>query len=66
MNGNKLMEAALGYAWKVIPLHNCKGSQCGCGKADCGSAGKHPGIASKAALLVVVGAILQTIIRDGP
>lgn len=45
--------AALGYAadgWLVVPLHwpriGVKGTSCSCGKADCGSVGKHPLTAS--------------------
>jgi KaiC/GvpD/RAD55 family RecA-like ATPase len=46
---NYRLTAALSYAlrgWKVIPLHSAKtsprGTTCSCGKADCGSIGKHP------------------------
>ncbi|WP_432799644.1 DUF3987 domain-containing protein [Poriferisphaera sp. WC338] len=28
--------------WPLLPLHAVKNGDCACGKADCGSAGKHP------------------------
>lgn len=40
-----LEQCALDYAargWRVFPLHHVAGGKCSCGKADCGSAGKHP------------------------
>ena len=39
------LDAALGYAqrgWRVFPLHGIVNGVCTCGRADCGSAGKHP------------------------
>lgn len=40
-----LLDSALGYAhrgWRVFPLHGIVNGVCTCGRADCGSAGKHP------------------------
>ena len=37
--------AALGYVelgWRVVPLHSIVDGHCTCGKAECGSPGKHP------------------------
>jgi hypothetical protein len=31
-----------GRGWRVIPLHDVAAGPCSCGKADCGSPGKHP------------------------
>jgi hypothetical protein len=40
-----LLAAALDYArrgWRIIPLHDVVAGECSCGKANCGSSGKHP------------------------
>lgn len=40
-----MINSALGYArlgWHVFPTHSISNGACTCGKADCGSAGKHP------------------------
>jgi hypothetical protein len=42
---NRLLAEALdlaGRGWHVIPLHDVAAGLCSCGKADCGSPGKHP------------------------
>jgi hypothetical protein len=31
-----------GHGWRIIPLHDVTAGLCSCGKADCGSPGKHP------------------------
>lgn len=40
------MKAGAVYAkhlrWAIVPLHDVSRGACSCGKADCGSAGKHP------------------------
>jgi len=39
-------KAAIAYAqkfgWHVFPVHTIRDGKCSCGKADCGSPGKHP------------------------
>ncbi|HPD48662.1 MAG TPA: bifunctional DNA primase/polymerase [Anaerohalosphaeraceae bacterium] len=42
---SRVLEAALECAargWRVMPLHSIRDGRCTCGKADCGSPGKHP------------------------
>ncbi len=41
----RVLECALGYrqlGWKVLPLHTIISGRCSCGRASCGSPGKHP------------------------
>jgi Virulence-associated protein E/Bifunctional DNA primase/polymerase, N-terminal/Primase C terminal 2 (PriCT-2) len=42
---NVKLEAALAYSrmhWRIFPCHSIVEGRCSCGKADCGSPGKHP------------------------
>jgi hypothetical protein len=41
-NGKAALEYARRFGWAVFPCHSIKGGRCTCGKASCGSPGKHP------------------------
>uniref|UniRef100_A0A6H1Z7L8 Putative bifunctional DNA primase/polymerase n=1 Tax=viral metagenome TaxID=1070528 RepID=A0A6H1Z7L8_9ZZZZ len=41
-NGKAAQEYARRFGWAVFPCHSIVEGRCTCGKADCGSPGKHP------------------------